>query len=145
MKNYLNKSIDTLLSKAPFNSWSYDKTIDEEDFEFQTEVSYEFQNHDLQVVCDKNLIIQTIFILGEAFDNKLLELGFDFSSNQDIIRASLGIPSFSGKESNSQYLGKSGAWDRFDFNSYVLHVEYQIGNKKIDKITFMTLSQAPKL
>jgi hypothetical protein len=145
MKIFLNKNINILLSTIPFSSWLYDKTIDEGDSEFQTEVFYEFQAHDLEIQCDKNFIIETIFIKGSAFDKELLDLDFDFSFNQDMIRICLGEPSFSSNESNSQYLGKSGAWDRFDFGSYVIHIEYKIGIKKINKITFMTLERAPKL
>lgn len=145
MKVFLNKNINILLSTIPFSSWLYDKTIDEDDFELQTEIFYEFQDHDLEIQCNKNFIIETIFIKGSDFDKELLHLDFDFNFTQDMIRDCLGEPSFSGSESNSRYLGKSGAWDRFDFGSYVIHIEYKIDTKSIDKITFMTLARAPKL
>lgn len=138
MTEFLGESISKLLEIAPFRSWSVRRII--EDTFDERIVQYVFDDSGLEVQCDGNDRVQTIFMYSEkhgGFDESLLDFSFDTSREQ--ILAQLGTPSKSGERISDALIGESGAWDSFDYTEPDLsaHFEYRLDGEGINKFTLM--------
>src|SRR5882757_7622136 len=104
---YLGKHISIMLEKTPFKNWPVEKYI-EDDLE-EKPTHYTFKGHSIEVRCDQDGKINTIFLeSGEdnGFDKSLFEIPFSLSRKQVLER--FGTPSKSGGKSSSAFLGGSG-------------------------------------
>ncbi len=144
MIEFLNKDIHKLLHSSPFNQWLYEETIDEDQPSLERYIT--FTDKGLEVLCDEFNKIQTIFI-DNNFDVSKLTIvpAIDFSFDRTAIRNNFGEPNFLREPFTDEYLGKYGAWDRYDNPSYVLHFSYEVENENLKKITLMTVERAPSL
>ena len=56
-----------------------------------------------------------------------------------------GSPSNSGERFCQSVLGDYGAWDTFQLDEFVLHVQYDLNETSIEKVTLMTNDVAASL
>lgn len=133
LTRYLGKSATDLLASAPFSSWVFSKSIDDDLAEMRINYSCESENFDF--VCDSDDRITTIFLTSALFAYQEIDLPTG-SSRNDVI-AAFGKPSRCGQPSNDPILGEYGAWDRYDLVNYSLHIEYRVYVDQVKMVTLM--------
>ena len=135
---YLGKHVNNLLAASPFVAWDVTRSV-ENDLP-RKEIWYEFEGHGIEVICDEDERVRTIFLhRGEA--EALAEVSFAASRTQVV--AQLGAPSKSGKAVRIPVLGDRGAWDRFTGPDCVIHVQYMLDRDEIDMVTLMRPDAVP--
>lgn len=67
-----------------------------------------------------------------------------FSDSREAVLARLGKPSDSGGGKFIHFFGIAPRWDRFDQDSFFLHVQYANGEKSIELVTIMSLDGVPR-
>jgi len=140
--SYLGKDASVLLAEPPFNSWTYEKSF-EDDLE-KPRIDYVFAQGGMDFVCDRESKVRTIFLYSDdlrCFNENVQDLPLT-SSRQTVIDY-LGVPSKSGGKINDPILGEYGAWDRFVRPGYAIHVEYRLDVDIINKITLMRADVVP--
>lgn len=75
---------------------------------------------------------------GFARYEGILPLDVRMSWDRSQVQAALGLPSRSGGGEDVPFFGKAAPWDRYDFPSFSLHLEYGPGED--DPIELATLS-----
>lgn len=136
--NYLGRHVSELLAVPPFAQWEVARST-EEDLP-KKEVWYEFEGHGVEVICDEDERIRSIFLHrgdGEA----LADLAF--TSGREKVVAHFGPPARSGKAVKLPVLGDRGAWDRFVAPAWVIHVQYRLDRDEIDMVTLMRPDAVP--
>ncbi|MEQ1737039.1 MAG: hypothetical protein ABL886_11630 [Rhodoglobus sp.] len=104
------------------------------------EIWYEFVGAGVEVICDEDESIRTIFLHAGA-DVSLSELPFGCTREQVLER--FGPPSKSGDGTQDPVLGASGAWDRFNVGPVTVHVQYRLKANGIQMITLMRSDRVP--
>ena len=138
LANYLGELSSKLLQSEPFSKWTVTKSVSTD--LPRVEVRYVFRHHGIEMICDEDERIRTIFVHGGA-DETLAEIPFDMDRHQVLER--FGTPSNSGDPTDHPILGKSGAWDRFAGPSMTLHVQYRVDCDSIAMITLMRPDAVP--
>ena len=121
LASYLGKQSRELLAKPPFSKWTCERTV-EEDVR-KPRIDYVFELEGIDCVCDIDESLRTIFVYNEPtrrFTEGLDDLPFSLS-RQDV-QDQLGCPSKSGEPMNDSILGQFGAWDRFEYKQFSVHV-----------------------
>jgi hypothetical protein len=85
--------------------------------------------------------IKTIFLYPE--NGCELPLGLRLGMPPRKTRQMFGEPTKSGEERVSKFLGPKGAWDRWDYPTYCLHVSYSRGTWELAAVTLMLPENAP--
>jgi hypothetical protein len=96
---------------------------------------------------DKSLA--TIFLhsaghQGYAAFSGLLPAGLTFSDTRQSARAKLPKPEASGERSDIQYIGPTGAWDRWAMPGYALHITYSLADDRVELVTIMRPDIVPQ-
>jgi hypothetical protein len=131
-----------MLEASPFKLWPVEKSFEEDLPELI--IHYVFPRHGLELRCDRDNKISTIFLYADhynGFDESLLDAPFSLSRRQ--VRERLGTPSKSGPRLNHPILGESGEWDRFAKSGYSIRVQYRTDADSIKKITLMRADVVP--
>ena len=142
MTEYIGSHISTMLESEPFKYWPVEKSV-EDDLDEQI-IQYVFNGNGLELRCDSDGIISSIFLLSEeygGFDESLFEI--PFSLNRQQVHEILGTPSKSGEKINDPLLGEYGAWEHFTQPDSTIHIEYKIDADKINNITLMQNDVVP--
>jgi hypothetical protein len=79
----------------------------------------------------------------KGFAGELPE-GISFTDDRRGIRARLGQPAASGGGTVIQFFGKAPSWDRFDRDSYSLHIQYVEGDGSINLVSLLRPDSIPK-
>jgi hypothetical protein len=92
--------------------------------------------------------IRTIHIHCEPSDgysayHGVLPLGLQPSFSSADVRALLGPPSQCSPALEVPILGPKGAWDRFDFAEYSVHLEYTLDGRATSLVTLMRAGTLP--
>ena len=133
IEQYLGLHISELLGNAPFNQWKFRRSVNM-DID-RPYIDYEFPPMTIDVVCDLDGRIRSIFIYTDAVEGvKLTDI--PFSSTRNRVRELFGLPSKYSEKSVGP-LGSAGAWERYTFDSYTIHIEYENDCDEIKRITFM--------
>ena len=135
---YLGAHVSDLLGIPPFSGWEVTRST-EADLP-KIEVWYEFKGHGVEVICDEDERIRTIFLHrgdGEA----LSEVAFSLSRREVLER--YGSPSKSGAPVQFPGLSDRGAWDRFTLPTASIHFQYLLDRDEIDMITLMRHDAVP--
>jgi hypothetical protein len=66
-----------------------------------------------------------------------------FSDSRSEVRKKLGVPSASGGGIDVPMFGKAPNWDRYDRDSYSLHLQYSPGEDAIAVVTLMRADVVP--
>jgi len=143
LTNYLGAHVnDDLLVEPPFSKWKSRKSTEEDlpTVRRRKEVRYVFDGHGFEVLCDEVERIRAIF-LQRGDGETLSEIPFSISRREVLER--YGTPSRSGGPVWSRFLGGNGAWDRFAFPTFSLHVQYRLDRDEIEMITLMCLDVVP--
>lgn len=138
--NYIGKPISVLLKTEGFNGINYSRTINNGTYELSIE--YEFKSLDIEIFCDLNETINTIFLSNNRIGNTEI-IDIDFSLSRSEIHRKFGTPSKSRERSISVFLGPSGAWDRFKNEKYTIHIQYNIDSDGIRRVTIMRNDVVP--
>lgn len=138
---YLGHNASEMLSTPPFNGWSYEKSL-EEDLDLPI-IHYIVKECGLELRCDLDDKVSVIFV--NAGRGGVLEpyLGVTFESTRAQVLECFGAPTESGEQTHDPILGKYGAWDRFAIPGGAVHVEYNINDDSLAKVTFMRDDVAP--
>lgn len=136
---YLGKPASVLLASPPFKFWTFKRSV-EEDLPERL-IDYVCAQHGLSLVCDSDDKIRSIFLEADHFEQNLLDIPFS-SSRADVLSL-LGIPSKIGNPHTDPILGEYGAWDRFDWSSHSIHIEYQPHADRIKMVTLMRADVVP--
>ncbi len=138
LTGYLGSHVSELLAIPAFCGWKITRSLDED---LPTkEVWYEFEGHGVEVICDDDERIRTIFLHrggGEA----LSEVPFSLTRREVLER--FGTPSKSGEAARIPALGDRGAWDRFALPVGSIHVQYRLDRDEIEMITLMARGTEP--
>jgi hypothetical protein len=138
LAHFLGAPVNELLAAPPFSAWNATRSI-EEDLP-KREIWYEFEGHGVDVICDENERIRTIFL--HRGDGEVLS-EISFSSDRRKVLERFGPPTQSGATVRIPVLGERGAWDRFTLPSASLHVQYRADRDEIDMVTLMRPDSVP--
>ncbi|HEX8523215.1 MAG TPA: hypothetical protein VF669_13240 [Tepidisphaeraceae bacterium] len=139
---YLGREASSLLKAPPFDRWPVEKSL-EEDLE-EPILHYVFPHHGMELRCDRNDRINTIFLRADTsghFEEELLDIPAN-ANRGDVLRR-FGIPAKSGNSLSDPVLGRYGPWDRFNLPRCVVHVQYRVGADDIEMITLMRPDAVP--
>jgi hypothetical protein len=143
LANYLGKPVSVLLADRPFCDWKFKRSV--ESAVHPPRVDYEFENHGMDVICDRRgERVNTIFIYANGdrrFAEGVEDFPFDLCRGEVLSR--LGSPEKSGEPRKSPYLGELGPWDRFARSGYVIHVRYHFSHDEVCVITLMRADVVP--
>lgn len=140
--DYLGKPVATLLQTEPFNQWSAERSI-ETDLE-EPIIQYVFRGHAMALRCDRDDRVNVIFLRADKHnsqDGNLFEVPFEWTRDQ--VLKHFGLPSKSGSKTTDPILGDFGAWDRFAFQDYSVHIEFRTERDEIRRITIMRSDAVP--
>ncbi len=140
LADYLGTPASALLAESPFKHWPFEKSI--EDGLDQPVIQYVFPQHGLELRCDGDDKVNTIFLYSDeyfGFDESVLP----FTSSRRQVMQRLGSPSKSGGKISDPILGEFGAWDRFTKSEHTIHVEYQLNTDRIRKFTLIRANVVP--
>jgi hypothetical protein len=138
LAEFLGTHISDLLAISPFSVWAVTRSVDED--LPRKEIWYEFEGHGVEVICDDDDRIRTIFLHrgdGEALS------GVAFSLSRREVLDRFGGPSKCGSAVRIPALGEKGAWDRFKLLGGSIHVQYRLDRDEIDLITLMRRDAEP--
>ncbi|HEX2956510.1 MAG TPA: hypothetical protein VHO70_06755 [Chitinispirillaceae bacterium] len=139
---FLGRPVSNFLENVPFKDWYVERDIEDE--LDNVIIHYVFTQNGLELRCDYNDIVNVIFLYSEeynGFDDALINIHFTWKREQ--VLNHFGLPEKSGEKKTDSILGKIGAWDRFVFPEYGLHIEYKIDKDTISKITLMQTELIP--
>lgn len=94
-----------------------------------------------EMLLDKENRIKTIFLFLDKGCQGILNITSEMNRS-DIINL-LGTPTRSGDESNLPILGQFRAWERYDQESYCIHIEHNLGGNGVRQMTVMLLDVTP--
>jgi hypothetical protein len=136
---YLGRPSDAILRDQPFNSWTFERTPNEEVPIFG--INYVCRPHGIEFSCDDDERIHTIFMHVGRVDERLLDVPPDLGRSG--LENYFGPASRFGGQRLYPVLGVKGAWVRFDRNHYSIHVEFEPDEDRIRKLTLMRADVAP--
>lgn len=142
LASMIDEDISIILDNETFRAWPYERFY--ENNLIEPLVDYTFPRHGIDIVCNRNEEIKTIFLYFDELRESAVaikELLPSFA-HKDVIQF-LGEPEKSGSKFIDPILGNCGAWDRFQFVDHVVHIEYDFDLDTLRKITFMSKDTAP--
>ena len=135
---YLGALLSDLLTRPPFAN--VPTTRSQENELPEPEIHYEFGDLGLDVTCDADERIRTIFV-HRSYHGELSPV--PMNARRAEVLALLGVPTKRGDALHDPILGDQGPWDRFDTSTYSIHVQYQVHADKIDLVTLMRADVVP--
>jgi hypothetical protein len=137
---YLESAASVLLSDPPFNSWSFERSVDPD----LALVDYVSAKNGMDFVCGLDEKVSCIFIyFNESRSLSGAIQGLPLTScRQDLIHL-FGKPSKSGAAINDPIFGEYGAWDRFLKQGYCVHIQYRINTEQVSQVTIMREDMVP--
>lgn len=140
--NFLGSNVSVLLKEEPFKSWPVERSVEGE--EAQQERYYLFHDNGVELICDSDGIINTIFLrAGYSFTHVDPRVNVLFMLTRTNIREEFGEPGKSGEKSSGSILDESGPWDQFRLSEFSLHFQYQLNADKAEMITLMRHDVVP--
>jgi hypothetical protein len=94
-----------------------------------------------EILLGKNNRVETIFLYLERNCEGILGIT-KFMNSADIIKL-IGQPTESEEKQFVPILGEYGAWERYDFDRYCIHIEHNIEDTEVKQITIMLPEVAP--
>lgn len=117
-------------------------------FESEGRRHAQYFSQGVALVFDKNngLIAGQLFSSGkDGYNESRISLpeGFSFSQGRQEARSVFGSPIASKDAASIPVLGKVAAWDQFEINGIVLHLEYGEDEKNTVLVSVMTKESVP--
>jgi hypothetical protein len=137
---YLGKPALYATSDSPLVDWKFIRSPIEFDGD---SIDYQFINNGIDLSCDSDDNIHSIFIHNDSRKFTGLIVDIPFEMRRDDVLRRIGIPCKSGDPINDSILGHFGAWDRFDSHDHSMHIQYHSDGDGIALITFMRPSVVP--
>lgn len=142
LSKYLGMKATMLLGEPPFSEWAFTRSVDDDLAELR--INYVCETDGIDVVCDKNEDISTIFLHADELRHLSEDVeDMPFESSRQEVLTRLGAPSKSGERYSDPILGEYGEWDRFARPGYAIHIEYGIDEDVIRRITLMRADVVP--
>jgi hypothetical protein len=119
-------------------AWRSDLVVHDDPSEIQVPDTYAYvtdPDGEFEIVCNGNGVVDTVFIFRQSL---LLDGMIGFGKSRSEILEQLGVPNASGAEKVVKYLGEQGAWDRFDYAEWSIHLQFMFGSDRLEKLTVMT-------
>ncbi len=138
LARFLGAHVRDLFAISPFSGWAFTRSVEEE--LPKKEIWYEFEGHGVEVICDVDERIRSIFLHrgdGEAISEVA------FSLNRREVLSRFGSPSKSGSAVRIPALGDKGGWDRFKLPAGSIHIQYRLDRDEIELITLMRRDAEP--
>jgi hypothetical protein len=109
----------------------------------------EYPNSGIAFDADLDGKATTVFLYSEGYQDYKgfageLPDGISFTDDRRAVHARLGQPSASGGGTVIQFFGKAPRWDRFDRQSYSVHVQYVEGDRCVSLVSLMRPDSIPK-
>jgi hypothetical protein len=140
MAEYLGTDVSCILRSHPFKDWCFERSVERNLDE--PRVYYVFKQRGLDIECDYNDVVSTIFIRREECDGfTLSEIPFSLVRRE--VLECLGVPSKSGGMITDPISGPQGGWDRFAHADFTIHIEYTNDTSGIKMITLMLNDVVP--
>jgi len=136
---YLGKPVSELLESQPFKFWEFERSVDE-DLPDRI-INYTSDQHFISLTCDEYERIQTIFLTTDQFGEARFFIPFSLCRREAL--SLLGVPSRSGEAHADPILGDYGHWDRFDYASHSIHIEYHPQANRVKMVTLMQADVVP--
>ena len=136
MTEFLGSHVSKILESEPFKNWPVERSVDD-DLDERI-IHYVFNEHGLELRCDADENVSTIFLHSEeynGFDESISRIPFSLRREEVLER--FGTPSKRGDKTSDPILGVCGAWDRFPRPNSAIHVEYRPDADEIKKITLI--------
>ncbi len=137
----LGRNAGSVLESVPFNQWDFERTLDEDSD--PPLIGYRSKDGAIQMNCDvgsenlRSLFFGQKLAGNPAFEDLPFELG------RTEVVAKFGEASKSGGKLVHPILGEMGAWDRFQKDGFVLHLEYGADSEIVERVTIMRDDVAP--
>jgi hypothetical protein len=140
LATFLRKRATDLMEQPPYDAWAFEITVNDDlpDRPFD----YVCEDEGLSFSSDSTGHIRSIFL--QAADLWSPELDLPAQSERQDVLACMGVPSVSGKASRHPILGDHGPWDRFDYETHSLHIEYEPDSPRILMVTLMAPEAVPQ-
>ncbi len=140
----LGRSESQVLKSSHFEKWAYVKTVDEDLPEHMVRTHYTFASNGIALSFDVHGCLISLFIYSEKYGGfKDFAGGVDFELTRTDVLRLYGAATKQGERSYSPYLGKAGAYVRFDYASHVIHFQFFYDQDRIEMITLMSRDVAP--
>ena len=139
--NHLGSPASAIVEAKPFKDWPVEKSFNDD---LEEPVGYVFPQHGLELLCDRDDTIVSIFLKSDdfvRFDDSVADIPFSSKRHQVLER--LGAPTRSGEPISDPILGEFGPRDRFARPGYAIHVEYRADADCIKMITLMRADVVP--
>lgn len=138
MVKYIGENISKLLDTKPFANWKFERFVEDDDM-LEPGVDYIFYGHGLEVNCNDNDYIRTIFLHSDSYggtDKSLVDIPFSFTREK--VLKYFNMPPERSKEGFvDPILGEIGGHDRFRLSDALVHIQYKPKIDEIKTITFM--------
>lgn len=143
--NWIDKPLSEVKRTKEFNEYFFEieiETIEDEKYMFNPEKG-------IDIVMNKTTNIHTIHLFsGRTSESKRyageIVFNLNFEMKQSDIFKALGKPNRYGQE-HKDIFGTVPAWDKYYYDSYSLHLQYNSTNERIDLITLSSLTLEPYL
>jgi hypothetical protein len=143
LAKYLGRDVSEMLGREPFKNWLVERST-EEDLD-ELAIHYVFDGHGLELRCDRDERVCTIFLHSEEYGGfrEASVLDIPFSSTRQEILELLGPPAKTGSGIHDPGLGDYGPWDRFAQPGFAVHVEYRVDADRVKTITLIRAGVFP--
>lgn len=138
--NWINKRLDDLIFETEFNYFF--NTIDLEEIED----SYYLTNKSkgIELVFSRDKVATSIHLFSKIDGdyncfNEALPNGLQFSDTRQIVHTKLGKPDIKGGGISDIYMSYIHEWDKYYFQEFSLHLEYNENNNGIRILTIGSL------
>lgn len=140
--DHLGEHSSEMLETEPFAVWSFQRSVDDDVGE---RIVYNTsEEHGLEVHCDRNERITTLFLdVDRCSEGERIFFEIDRFRDREQVLRHFGVPAKSGSERIHPILGEYGAWDRFTNPVFSIHFEYKRGFETVKKITLMLNELVP--
>jgi hypothetical protein len=132
---YIGMKFAEFRNIAPFKDWSWKRKLSKE----LQRIVYISGKSGLDIYCDNDDNIITIFLYSKKFDDRLADCKFNWTREQ--VRARYGKPTRTRATLVDLILGEFGEADIFAFQKARLNVQYKFHVAGIELYTFMKLDE----
>lgn len=127
-ENFDGLGFQPMAYSEEFRSWLADEGE-------QPDYAVELRDGSLSFYLDRSRRVKTIFVTGSRQIEELL--GITQADGFSQVIETFGEPSSRGSEMTVPVLGRKGAWLRYEFAEYAMHVECAVGTNDIRMVTLI--------
>lgn len=96
----------------------------------------QLKDKSLEFILNSARVVTTVFVRNESDIEQLLGVQRSDQMTEAVTKI-LGRPDTSGSETSVPILGKKGAWLRYDYPKYSMHIQKAVGVDAVEMVTLM--------